>query len=137
MFLTKTYRGRNNSRTPYESAAVRLLFDGSVLASGLAAALAALLHVFGLGGNLFATCHDWLLMVCPVGTNKKAPHRSSGWSLDIIRTTRALSISLSSKVNVLYRGFPVKYFFEKVYWRRILRVIPAHPNCLFSPIEVY
>jgi hypothetical protein len=107
-----------------------------VLVTSLTAALAALLHMFRLDTDLATLCHDWLLMVCPVGTNKKAPHRSSGWSLDIIRTTRALSISLSSKVNVLYRGFPVKYFFEKVYWRRILRVIPAHPNCLFSPIEV-
>ena len=57
MFLTKTYRGRNNSRTPYESAAVRLLFDGSVLASGLAAALAALLAYVLDCGNLLALCH--------------------------------------------------------------------------------
>ena len=70
MFLTKTYRGRNNSRTPYESAAVRLLFDGSVLARNLAAALAALLHVFGLDGNLATLCHG--IAPCAVLYRKEA-----------------------------------------------------------------
>ena len=54
----KTYRGRSSSRTPYESAAVRLLFDGGLLVTSLTAALAALLHMFRLDTDLATLCHD-------------------------------------------------------------------------------
>jgi hypothetical protein len=55
-----------------------------------------------------------------------APHRSSGWSLDIIRTTRALSISLGSITESKAKPFSLSSLILNYFqMAQNITVIPA------------